>query len=141
MRKRRIFTIASCVSALILLALLGASLTNCDRWPPSSEPTGLPLWRDVRIGAYGGWFCVFNRENPYQRNLLFLPSERQIIKGFEGPGIYYWWFQFKDRSTYWTFSLWKVYPIALAAVMPSIWLYLRARRAKKTKPERATPTS
>jgi hypothetical protein len=121
----------SCILLLVFLLALPLDY-NSGRTPCTL--TGVELWHDVRIGAYGSSYCIFNGIEPYAGSIIEMrhdessPSRIQYANDWDWPGLHYWYFRFTDGSTYWTLRCSKAYPTCCAAILPAIWLVLRIWR-------------
>lgn len=140
----RIFTIASCISAALLGVALLLSIATCifNPWEHRVTLTDqfyVGVWRGFS-GDTLGRIVLFNdaEYGPYRGSIIQFTDdagnvhpefERRIALG-DSFGVYYRYFRVPSGATLWTLmvSLW--YPVALFAVLPTAWLWMRRRRRK-----------
>lgn len=124
---RRIFNVASLISALLL-----ASTLLVWAWSFWADP-----WKDhlsinsgFHVGVYAGRVDFFSDESgPYHGSIISLsdangvPVRPYVKRGFgDAFGLYYRHIRFvQSGATLWTLSVSLAYPLAMFAVLPAIW--------------------
>jgi hypothetical protein len=96
---------------------------------------GRQVTRDIRVGAFNGWFWVFNTESPYMGSIISVSSpgrepEFPKSRGLNFAGIYFRYFWWPDH-TVWSFGVSFVYP-ALFAVIALACTSMQRRRREQT---------
>ena len=131
---RRIFNTLPPISAVLFVCI--ALLWAWSLWA-DPERDRLSLTPRFHVGVYNGRMDFFNdRNGPYHGSVISLIGFRAFAecRGFgDTCGIYYRYFRWADSgAVLWTLSVSLAYPLVIFAVLPTICVWKRWRRAARS---------
>ena len=137
--RRRLFNFVAALSLLLCLELaVQWPLSYCAEPGPGSisrvMPDGYLLGKGIRVVAFHGNVSVYNQGIPYRGSIITLSPKRLRVVGFDFPGICFRHFTWPGRwpgDTYWTLTVWIVYPLMLTLLAPAAWVAIQLRKRRR----------
>ena len=123
--------VARWFSAGMCVGLIGLWIISYHQHPWYD---GRQAGRNIRVGAFDGWFWVFNTESPYMGSIIAVsspgkPSEFPRGRAVDFPGIYFRHFWWPDQ-TVWSLGVSFLYPALFAVIALTCTSMQRHRREK-----------
>ena len=130
--RRRLFTFASAVSALLFV---GVCLLWAFDLPPQRGAVRVTCV--LRVGVFGHSTLIYNQTFPYTGSIISmrpsgqLPSD-PVAVALNFAGAYYRHSRWRSGFTCWTLTVPTLYPVTATTILPLIWLARVAGTAGRT---------